>query len=173
MSHSLRDRTIEIIKSIDKIGLKNVEIKDLEIGIFNWTIDFSTKNNIIKNWENLKFKQTYINKAVSVIANLDVNNYLKNNYLLKIVKNKEIKPHEIAYMKSEDIFPEKWKNIQTDLKRKEDGSKVNKNVSITDQFRCGKCKKRECSYYELQIRSADESATLFITCLNCNTKWRQ
>ena len=27
--------------------------------------------------------------------------------------------------------------------------------------------KRECSYYELQIRSADESATLFITCLNC------
>lgn len=173
MSHILRDKTIEIIKSINNIKLNDIEIKDLEIGIFNWTIDFSSKNNIIKNWDNIKFKQTYINKSVSIIANLDVNNYLKNDYLLKIVINKKIKPHEIAYMKSEEIFPNKWKNIQKKLKKKEDGSKVNKNISITDQFKCGKCKKRQCSYYELQIRSADESATLFITCLNCNTKWRQ
>ena len=127
----------------------------------------------MKNWESLKFKQTYINKSVSIIANLDANNYLKNDYLLKIVKDRVIKPHEIAYMNNQDIFPKKWENIQNNLKKKEDGSKVNKNVSTTDQFRCGKCKKRECSYYELQIRSADESATLFITCLNCNTKWRQ
>ncbi len=173
MSHILRDKTIEIIKSINNIKLNDIEIKDLEIGIFNWTIDFSSKNNIIKNWDNIKFKQTYINKSVSIIANLDINNYLKNDYLLKIVINKKIKPHEIAYMKSEEIFPNKWKNIQKKLKKKEDGSKVNKNISITDQFKCGKCKKRQCSYYELQIRSADESATLFITCLNCNTKWRQ
>ena len=27
----------------------------------------------------------------------------------------------------------------------------NKNISKTDQFKCGKCKKRECSYYELQL----------------------
>ena len=71
MSHDLRDKTINIISSIDGIKLNKTEIKDLEIGIFNWTIDFSNKNNIIKNWDNIKFKKTYINKSVSVISNLD------------------------------------------------------------------------------------------------------
>ena len=165
MASTRENKTISQFKS-QLIGggarpnLFEVELTTLPAGIA-WPAD------------NFRYMCKAAQLPASVIANIDVNNYLKNNHLLKIVKNKEIKPHEIAYMKSEDIFPEKWKNIQTDLKRKEDGSKVNKNVSITDQFRCGKCKKRECSYYELQIRSADESATLFITCLNCNTKWRQ
>lgn len=173
MAHSLRDKTINIISSIDKIKLNKNEIKDLEIGIFNWTIDFSNKNNVIKNWNNSKFKETYINKSVSVISNLDPKNYLNNNYILNIVQKKKIKPHEVPYLKNEDIFPEKWNNIKNSLQKKEEGVKSNKNVSKTDQFKCGKCKKRECSYYELQIRSADESATLFITCLNCGSKWRQ
>tara|TARA_B110000495_G_C22935180_1_gene546875 strand:+ start:588 stop:1109 length:522 start_codon:yes stop_codon:yes gene_type:complete len=173
MAHSLREKTIEIVSSIENIKLNNIEIKDLEIGIFNWTIDFSTKNNIIKNWNDLKFKKTYINKSVSIIANLDPSQYLKNEYLLNIVEKKQIKPHEIPYLKNEDIFPLKWNDIKKILKKKEEGFKSNKNVSKTDQFRCGKCKKKECSYYELQIRSADESATLFITCLNCGAKWKQ
>jgi DNA-directed RNA polymerase subunit M/transcription elongation factor TFIIS len=173
MANSSRDKTINIISSIDGIKLNKTEIKDLEIGIFNWTIDFCTKNNIINNWNNIKFKRTYINKSVSVISNLDPQQYLNNNYLLNIVQQKKIKPHEVPYLKTENIFPEKWSNIKNLLQKKEEGVKSNKNVSKTDQFKCGKCKKRECSYYELQIRSADESATLFITCLNCGSKWRQ
>ena len=173
MSDSLRDKTISILSSLKDVKLNKTQIKDLEIGIFNWTIDFSTTNNIIKNWNEMKFRKSYINKAVSVISNLDPSQYLKNDYLIKIVKNKEIKPHEIPYLKSDLIFPDKWDNIKNTLKKKEEGLKHNKNISITDQFKCGKCKKRECSYYELQIRSADESATLFITCLNCGSKWRQ
>ena len=89
------------------------------------------------------------------------------------MKKKKIKPHEVSYLRNEDIFPQKWNNIKDSLQKKEEGVKSNKNVSKTDQFKCGKCKKKECSYYELQIRSADESATLFITCLNCGSKWRQ
>ena len=30
-----------------------------------------------------------------------------------------------------------------------------------------KCKKRKCSITEKQVRSADEPATQFITCLEC------
>lgn len=173
MSHQVRDKTIELISSIKNNKLNELEIKDIEIGIFNWTIDFCIKNNIIKNWDNNKFKKIYINKSISVISNLDPKQYLKNKYLLKLLQNKKIIPHEIPYMKNEDIYPDKWNNIKNILEKKVEGLKNNKNISITDQFRCGKCKKRECSYYELQVRSADESATLFITCLNCNAKWKQ
>ena len=74
----LREKFIHLINNKPHIKLSELEIKDLEIGIFNWTIDFSEKNQIIKNWENQKFKKAYINKCVSVISNLDSKLYLKN-----------------------------------------------------------------------------------------------
>ncbi len=39
-----------------------------------------------------------------------------------------------------------------------------KNLSTTDQFQCGKCKKRQTSYYQMQTRSADEPMTTFVIC---------
>ena len=67
-----------------------------------------------------------------------------------------------------DFYSQKWK-------RQKEQSLLNSNMEAkTDLFKCGKCKQRKCSYYEMQIRSADESATIFITCLNpaCKNKWR-
>jgi DNA-directed RNA polymerase subunit M/transcription elongation factor TFIIS len=169
----LREKTINILSNIQDINLTINEIKDLEIGLYNWSLDFADKHQIIKNWENTYFIKVYINKCVSIISNLDKNTYIKNNSLYTQLNNKEILPHNIPYLKPEEIFPIKWNDIIKDIDMREESLKNSKNVSKTDQFKCGKCKKRECSYYELQIRSADESATLFITCLNCGAKWRQ
>jgi transcription elongation factor S-II len=33
----------------------------------------------------------------------------------------------------------------------------------TDMFKCSNCKKRNCSYYQMQTRSADEPMTTFVT----------
>ena len=173
MTHYLREKFISNISSNKNINLETMEITDLEIGIFNWCIDFADKKQIIKNWENNQFRIIYINKCVSIISNLDKVSYLKNLNLNKRLKENEFKPHEIPFLNLEDIFPEKWNYIIDDFHKKEEASKNNKNISKTDQFKCGKCKKRECSYYELQIRSADEAATLFITCLNCGSRWKQ
>eukprot|EP00300_Choanocystis_sp_HF-7_P041872 c8651_g1_i1.p1 GENE.c8651_g1_i1~~c8651_g1_i1.p1 ORF type:complete len:199 (+),score=33.99 c8651_g1_i1:48-644(+) len=45
--------------------------------------------------------------------------------------------------------------------------------SSTDQFKCKKCGKRECSFLELQTRSADEPMTCFVECHNCGNRWKQ
>jgi transcription elongation factor S-II len=45
--------------------------------------------------------------------------------------------------------------------------------SATDRFKCNRCGKRECTYYEMQTRSADEPMTIFVNCLNCGKRWRQ
>jgi transcription elongation factor S-II len=42
----------------------------------------------------------------------------------------------------------------------------------TDQFKCGRCGKRKCKYYQLQTRSADEPMTTFVTCVNCGNRWK-
>ncbi len=45
-------------------------------------------------------------------------------------------------------------------------------LAETDQFKCGKCKARKATYYQMQTRSADEPMTTFVTCLNCNNRWK-
>ena len=42
----------------------------------------------------------------------------------------------------------------------------------TDMFKCGKCKMRKTTYYQLQTRSADEPMTTFVKCLECGNRWK-
>lgn len=43
----------------------------------------------------------------------------------------------------------------------------------TSMYTCGKCKNNKCTFYTAQLRSADEGTDVFVTCLNCNHKWKQ
>jgi transcription elongation factor S-II len=42
----------------------------------------------------------------------------------------------------------------------------------TDMFKCGKCKGRRCTYFQMQTRSADEPMTTFVTCVGCGNHWK-
>ena len=42
----------------------------------------------------------------------------------------------------------------------------------TDLFECPRCCKNKALYTQIQVRSADEPYTTFLTCLNCGNKWR-
>uniref|UniRef100_H3AB23 Transcription elongation factor n=1 Tax=Latimeria chalumnae TaxID=7897 RepID=H3AB23_LATCH len=42
----------------------------------------------------------------------------------------------------------------------------------TDLFTCGKCKKKNCTYTQVQIRSADEPMTTFVVCNECGNRWK-
>nr|CCD13763.1 unnamed protein product [Trypanosoma congolense IL3000] len=45
------------------------------------------------------------------------------------------------------------------------------NVAVTSLFKCPACGENRCSFYEQQIRSADEPTTKFLRCLECNNAW--
>ena len=75
-------------------------------------------------------------------------------------------------MSPSEMFPEMWKSI-LDKKEKRDQLKYEKRSEIaTNLYRCGKCGKSQCSIYQLQTRSADEPMTTFVTCLNCDKRWK-
>ena len=42
----------------------------------------------------------------------------------------------------------------------------------TDLLHCGKCKKKNCTYNQIQTRSADEPMTTFILCNECGNRWK-
>lgn len=155
-----------------KTSLEEDQVKDLEIGIYNWTIEYSTEHKIIKNWKNPRFYNIYVEKTRSVINNLDKSTYINNNRLLNRLKEKEFTPHDIAYMKAEETFPELWKDTIDAYMKKYKNAYVRKDVHVTDMFRCSKCGKRECTFYTMQTRSADEGETVFVSCLNCGKKFK-
>jgi len=164
-------REIFVQDVLNKVDIGEPCAKDMEIGIFNWCIDKADKLKIAKNWKNGRFVTLYKDKSRSVLVNIDPNSYIGNQRLIVRLKDKEFLPHDIPFMKPQNVFPEQWAAV-LDAKMKKDMSVFeDKPVAMTNEFKCGKCKKRECVYRELQVRSADEPMTLFITCLNCATHW--
>jgi len=134
---------------------------NLEKGIFNYAIKEANSRKIIKKWENPYFAQIYIDRIRSIYINL------KNQELLTMINNGEITPQSLAFMTHQEMNHEHWR-VMIDRKIKRDASKFVTNVQAsTDMFTCRKCKSKRSTFYELQTRSADEPATIFITCLDC------
>ena len=98
---------------------------------------------------------------------------LKNNKeLIKKIKKKEIKMKDLSFMTHQELHPEKWKTlINAKIKRDKNMTSVNLSAA-TDEFKCYKCKKSKCTYYQLQTRSADEPMTTFVSCLVCGNRWK-
>lgn len=165
-----RGAIVDAIQSKTKLD-KNLAT-DLEIGIYNWTINFSQQQQVACNWKNPRFVNIYMGKVRSIIANIDRDGYIGNSRLLDRLNEGEFLPHEIPFMNPENVFPEKWHEIINARVKREEHMLEDRPEAMTNQFKCGKCKKRECVYKELQIRSCDEPMTLFITCLNCGHRWR-
>ncbi|XP_032460224.1 transcription elongation factor A protein 2 isoform X1 [Phocoena sinus] len=42
----------------------------------------------------------------------------------------------------------------------------------TDLFTCGKCRKKNCTYTQVQTRSSDEPMTTFVVCNECGNRWK-
>jgi DNA-directed RNA polymerase subunit M/transcription elongation factor TFIIS len=134
---------------------------NLEKGVFNYAIKEANSRKIIKKWENPYFAQIYVDRLRSIYLNL------KKPELLAMINNNEITPQVLAFMTHQEMDHEHWR-VMIERKIKRDASKFTTNVQAsTDMFTCRKCKSKRSTFYELQTRSADEPATIFITCLDC------
>ena len=170
---SVRETVRRVIAARFQDKLNEPDQVDLEKGIYNQSIDEATKRSVRKVWENPDFKAIYDINAKRTISNLDGSSYISNNRLFSRLKEGEFKPHDIPYMSYSELYPEKWGTmIELSIKREAKMLEVDKSMA-TDMFRCTRCGKRQCTYYEMQTRSADEPMTQFIRCLNCGKQWRQ
>ena len=164
--NNIRVKLNKIIKR-KKISL------NLEKVVYNYTIKTSKDKKIVRSWSNSSFVMIYLDKLKSIMLNLNSKSTVKNTALLKGLKKGEFKPHELAFMSHQEIFPEKWKYL-IDAKIKRDKKEGEVDLSAaSEEFFCFKCKKNgTCSYYQMQTRSADEPMTTFVTCLLCGNNWR-
>lgn len=149
----------------EMINNENVAI-NLEKASFNYAIKEATQRKIIKKWENRHFTQLYMDRLRTIFINL------KGSKWIAQLQSGELDPKTFAFMTHHEMKPERWSSlIQQKIKR--DASRFETNIEAsTDMFTCKKCKSKRCTYYELQTRSADEPATIFISCLDCGKHWK-
>eukprot|EP00741_Cyanophora_paradoxa_P015650 tig00020903_g15107.t1 len=111
----------------------------------------------------------YTQKGRSLIFNIQRNPQLRNILLmgqmsaadLVLKDSKELAPEEMQKQR------QAWADWHKAAIMPQQG-----NEATTDQFKCGKCGKRETKYYQLQTRSADEPMTTFVTCTFCGHRWK-
>lgn len=145
----------------------------LEKGLFNFALEEAKRKKTRPLWENSEFQILYDIQVSRVISNLMSKSYVSNARLLTRFQEGEFQIWEIPYMTFSDLYPERWSTLaEREMKKEVKMLEVDTSMA-TDMFRCPRCGKRQCTYYEQQTRSADEPMTIFIRCLNCSKQWRQ
>ena len=166
-----RRKVQDILVKICKMN--NLDAKKVEMSIYNYSIKNATSNYIFSNWDNQDFIIIYINKSKSLISNMCKTYGVDNSQMTTILKKKKNKLETIAELSYYELFPKNWQTILDEKIKIEQMKKEAIEASATDMFKCFKCYKRKCTYFELQTRSADEPMTIFISCLECGNKWKE
>ncbi|MEE6463983.1 hypothetical protein FKM82_006124 [Ascaphus truei] len=121
-----------------------------------------------------EFKNTdakYKNRVRSRIANLKDT---KNPNLRRNVLCGNIGPDVFARMSAEDMASDELKEMRKNLTKEaiREHQMAKTGGTETDLFSCGKCKKKCCTYTQVQTRSADEPMTTFVFCNSCGNRWK-
>ncbi|KAJ7773623.1 transcription elongation factor [Mycena maculata] len=115
--------------------------------------------------------QPYPTKMRSLFVNLKDKN---NPGLREAVGSGDIPVEKFVKMSSQEMASEERKKADEAIKQQNlhDALGAEEQQAETSAFQCTKCKQRKCRYRQAQTRSADEPMTTFVTCVNCNNRWK-
>ena len=154
-------------KDLEKIA------KYIEKSIFNHTIRNIKEEE--RSLEDPQFVKVYSQTFRKVLANVFQNP--RSEKVRLQIKNGDIKVTDIASMTHQQIDPtiyleaiEKYERhlfvgYMTEMKKKE----IEEKKGL---FKCYKCKSERTSYYQMQLKSADEPMSTFVRCLECGNRWK-
>ena len=115
-----------------------------------WLIDI--------DWGNSGFLEMYRSRAIGLYRYRDL--------------AKTMSANEFASTSEVDQNPGRWKVIIDAAIEKEKAMYTN-NTTASIFLYCSSCKRKtKCDSYQMQTRSADEPMTTFVTCLECDKRWK-
>jgi transcription elongation factor S-II len=146
---------------------------NMERSIYNWAIKRTKYYNEAPAWANESFSKRYKLKFGTIKFNL----VKPDSQLAERITRGEIKTKFIADMSPENLWPGGPYMADVEKRKEYHQKKMIANEEAFGEdfeglFTCGKCKSKKTTYYQLQTRSADEPLTSFVTCLNCQKRWK-
>jgi len=145
---------------------------NLEKSTHNWAVNRSTSLGDVAAADNPDHMNRYKHKFLQIQYNLNNSPCLKNRILEGVVK-----AQSVMELSPQALWPDgPWSKMKEHCvskeMKKEYKSNVLKDPNYVGIFKCKRCKSHKTTYYEMQTRSADEPMTVFITCHNCDSRWK-
>jgi DNA-directed RNA polymerase subunit M/transcription elongation factor TFIIS len=152
-----KDSVLKILKYVNEYNLAN----EIENGLFEYSlIHITTTNqpfNLISN--------IYYHHLITICRNLDINDTgVENKTLLPMIIENILNPFFVAFLKPEQMHPERWKNI---IDKKKVEEETENGFQTTDIYTCKKCKDKRFKITEVQLRGLDECSSKIVTCMTC------
>lgn len=138
----------------------------IERSAFNSAVTASGTNGAQTEWGSRRFATKYEQYSVYCIRNAA--------RMAELVESGAETARNIASCSSQFLRPEVWDALVAEKTVRDQCTDDKASVvkANTTALSCGRCKSKECYFYEMQTRSADEPMTVFITCLDCGHRWR-
>ena len=147
-----------------EIGIPSDIANALEVALLQRCIRDCAKQGIEVTWANVAFWNHYRGRCIQFYENAP-------DWIPKLVSG-ELTPAAFAEMTVVELSPKRWKaQIEAQIEKEKHLYSPSGSASI--YFYCSSCKKKtKCDYYQMQTRSADEPMTTFVTCLECDRRWK-
>ncbi len=163
----------KILEQHSKFKEKHNEIQsniiiNLELSCYNETLNKADDLLIYQSWDNEKFYYLYHLFCNKITKNLDIESEVGSDYLINKIINNELDITKIAHLTSDELCPDKSKNIKDTLNMR---NNQQLNYKTSTLYRCRNCGKKEVKIQEYQGRSLDEGSNLSLTCNFCNYNW--
>lgn len=137
--------------------LTQVNANKLEKYCYNNAISL---NGVVKKHQLItsKFKASYVEIVGQVVCDIETHSYKD---VITSLKNNQTGFSGISWKQNQ--FQDKLETLY-----------IETPMNIKNGIHtCGKCKKNQTIFYQLQTRSSDEMITTFICCTNCGNRWRE
>jgi len=190
MQHAYR--TYSSGKFAELLG-EGVIARNCERSVLNWTFKKFPRDEAA--WDNKHFRTTYKQKFVNLLAEFkrekskvvtvslstagDGGVKVKLDIVPQLVcrlQRKELESTKLAWYSPEVLDPNGlYSQAMFKRKKKElmlEAAKMKQDEDYVGMFKCGKCKSIRTTYYQMQTRSADEPMTTYVTCMQCNNRWK-
>ena len=156
--HTIHASNVFVDHPLRTLVRNSFNSNDVETAILQRCVREAQQWLIDIDWDNAVFLNLYRNRAVELYplrAQLD-----------------SVEPAEFAEMSPVQQNPARWAELIQKTVEK-DKALHSKEVTASILLYCSRCKRKtKCDYYQMQTRSADEPMTTFITCLECDKKWK-
>ena len=164
---AMRKKYVKKFETILSGDLESAEI--IEESVYRFWMKWSETRYRFHSLKAPKQVNMYLAKLRQIYHLFKKDSYLK----IKPELDKE-KLKYIAYEHYQNLCPGKWALYAKDIEilDKQVVEDVT-NVQTTDLYKCPRCKQRKCVFAEVQTRASDESATIFVKCVNCDNHFRR
>jgi DNA-directed RNA polymerase subunit M/transcription elongation factor TFIIS len=156
--HTLHQENVFVDHPLRTLVQEKFKSLEVETAILNRCIADAQKWYIDIDWKTPAFREMYRNRAMGLFGARDLMDTLT--------------PEEFVNTSEVDRHPDRWMDKLRQTAER-DKALYSRKTTASMQMYCSACKKKtNCDYYQMQTRSADEPMTTFVTCLECDKRWK-